>query len=336
MAIFKGETVDRKRTVTFVLTDRTDPDARVPGHTFTTGEIKIAAPGGTIGNADVSRIIEIGGGAYGLQLTDAQVTLAGSGVLEIDESLTAAVPQTIGFQIDDPDDFGADSSSSSGSSALLPAGTITLAAIRSLVRLRGDYLSSLTFTDAYLNLEIQAAWVELFELMDDVGEGWWDSQGTVSTSADTAYVAAPSTCKRVLGVDILEGGEYRELRQIGTGGRNKYGQSTGQPLAYRLSSRGIELFPTPNAVYTLRVTFSPICPALSEEDGIELYGLHEYIVTAALLRLDQREERPLGERLAELERQRQRVIKAASKRKQQEPEYLNLRERDGYDLDWWA
>jgi hypothetical protein len=336
MAIFKGETVDRKRTVTFVLTDRADNDARITGHTFATGEIKIAAPGGSIGNADVSRIVEIGGGAYGLQLTDAQVLLAGAGVLEIDESLTAAVPQTLGFQIDDPDDFGADSSSGSGSSALLPAGTVTLASLRSLVRLRGDYLSSLTFDDDYLNLEIQAAWVELFELMDDVGEGWWDSQGTVSTTASVAYVAAPSTCKRVLGVDILEGGEYRELRQVATGARNRYGSSTGQPVAYRLSSRGIELFPTPAAVYTLRVTFSPICPALHESNGIELYGLHEYIVTAALLRLDQREERPLGERLAELERQRQRVVKAASKRKQQEPEYLNLRMGDGEDMDWWA
>lgn len=333
MAIFKGETENRKRTVTFVLTDRTDGDARVVGHTFATGEIKVAIPGGVIGNADVANIIEIGGGAYGLQLTDAQVLLAGAGILEIDESLTAAVPQSIGFSIDDPDDYGAAVAAASGSTALILAGTVTLASIRSLVRLRGDYLSSLTFTDAYLNLEIQAGWVELFELMDDVGEGWWDSEGTVSTTASTVYVAVPATCKRVIGVDILDGGEYRELRQIGPGARNRHGQTTGKPESFRLSSRGVELFPTPNAVYTLRVTFSPICPALHESNGIELYGLHEYIVTAALLRLDQREERPLGERMAELERQRARVIRAASKRKQQEPDYLNLRDGGG-DVDW--
>lgn len=212
------------------------------------------------------------------------------------------------------------------------AASVTLASLRSLIRFRGDYLSSLTFTDAYLNLEIQAGWVELYELMDDVGEGWWSTEGTVTTAANTAYVAAPATCKRVIGVDILDGGSYRELRQVGPSDRNRYGSATGMPEAYRMSARGIELLPTPGAVYTLRVTFSPLCPALSESTPIELYGLEEYVVTAALLRLDQREERPLGERMAELERQRQRVVKAASKRKQQEPDYLNLRE--DYGGDW--
>lgn len=204
------------------------------------------------------------------------------------------------------------------------AADVTLASVRNVVRLRGDYQSSLTFDNAYLNLEIQSAWAELHELIDDTNEHWWDTQGTTPTVAAQAYAALPSTCKRVQGVDLLSGSDYIEMRQIETGRRNSYGSATGQPAAYRLSARGLELFPTPDAIYTLRVTFSPLCPALHETNGIELYGLHEYIVTGTLLRLDQREERPLSERLAELERQRQRVVKAATGRIKAAPQYLML------------
>ncbi len=330
--IFVGETVDRKREVVFELVDIADTDLRLLAHTFATGEITAASPGGSIANVDVSRIREIGGGAYAYALTDAQVLLAGSGVLLITSTLSTAVADSIEFTVEDPGDFGA--VIPDGATALLPIGTVTLASVRELVRQRGDYLSVRKFTNAYVNSEIQAAWTELFELMDDVCEGWWDTQDTTPTVANIAYAVIPATCKRVLSVDILDGSDYRELRQVGTGDRNRFGTGTGKPVAYRLSSRGIELHQTPDAVYTLRVLFSPICPALHESAGIELYGLHEYIVTSALLRLDQREERPITERMAELGRQRERVVRAAAKRKQQEPDYLNLREGGGSSGPW--
>lgn len=329
MAIFKGETSDAKREVIFALVDINDDLARVAGHTFATGEIKIAAPASSLANADITRIREIGGGSYALRLTDAQVANAGAGVLTIDPSLSAAVPASIAFSVDDPDDFGDDTAASPTPGTLLPAGLVTLASLRNLIRLRGDYLSSLTYDDDYLNLEIQAAWVELFELIDDTNENWWDTEGSVSTVANQQYISLPSTCKRVQAIDIIVGTEPVELKQIAKGRRNAYGSGIGRPTSYRLSSRGIELFPKPDAVYSLRVTFSPICPALDEEDGIELYGLEEYIVVGALYRIDQRAESSMIQaRFTELMRQKERVIKAASARKQQEPEYLNLREYD--------
>lgn len=206
------------------------------------------------------------------------------------------------------------------------AADITLALLRPLIRQRGDYLSSLTFTNTYIDGEIQAANRELYELVDEVHEGWWDTSGTVSTVAAQPYVALPSGCWRVRGIDIANGSGWDELRQVTIGDRNRFGASTAKPEAYRLSARGAELFATPNAVYSLRVTYTPVCPALSESAGIELYGWHEYIIVGALLRMDQRSKRPLGERQQELERQRQRVVMSASKRKGQEPEYLQLRE----------
>lgn len=332
--IFLGETVDRKREVVFELISIADTDSRILARVFVTGDITIAIPGGSTSNADVTRIREIGGGAYAYALTDAQVLLAGSGVLHITSALSTAVTDSVEFTIEDPADFGS-ITVPAGLSALLPSGAIDLELLRDLVRNRGDYLSTRKFTDAYVNYEIQAAWVELFELIDDTHEGWWDAQGTITTTASVAYVALPATCKRVLAVDRLDGTEYRELRQVGIGDRNKFGSTTGEPVAYRLSSRGVEMFPTPSGVYTLRVTFSPICPALHESNGIELNGLHEYIVVGALLRMDQREQRPLAEREAELKRQRDRVVASATNRKQQEPEYLNLRDGSGGGSDSW-
>ncbi len=206
--------------------------------------------------------------------------------------------------------------------------TSNKATIRSTVRLRGDYETSGKFTDAYLDTEIQAAFAETYELIADVNEGWWDTSVTVVTVASTAFVALPADCWRVSGVDLLDGGSYTELRQVPTGERNRYDVSTlDEPQAYRLTARGVDLFPTPNAVYTLRITYTPMCPTLAETTLREFYNhWEEHVIAGALVRLAEREERPLSEPMAELARQAQRIIKGASRRRQAEPEYLVMRE----------
>jgi hypothetical protein len=202
----------------------------------------------------------------------------------------------------------------------------TLATIRDKVRKRGDYPTSAVFTDAYVNTEIQASWAELYELVDDVSEGWWDTTGTVVTVDAQAYVALPADCWRVKGVDLLVGSEYVAMRQIGTGDRNRFGASTARPVAYRTTARGLDLFPTPNGVYTIRVTYAPVAPALIE--GTERNYINhwdEYIIVSTLLKLDEREERETASRINALDRVAFRIRSSATKRRQAEPEYLNLR-----------
>ena len=216
--------------------------------------------------------------------------------------------------------------------------TQTLATLRSRVRTLGTYENSSVFTDAVINTEINAALGELYELMADTWESYFDTASTVSTVAAQEHVDLPATFWRLRGVDILVGGKYRELRRIGFGERNHY-QTSGRPLAYRLASGGargrIILHPTPNAVETIRVNFPPtFTPFSADGDSFEFYtGFDDYLVTRALLSLDQREERPLGERQQELERQRQRVIKAAGSRNAAEPQYLVNRTTRVFD-DW--
>jgi len=219
-------------------------------------------------------------------------------------------------------------------------GTETLASIRNTVRLRGDYPLSPKFTDAYVNKEIQAGWGELHELLADTHEGYLDkSDNTVRTVAQQPYVALPSDCWRVQAVDLILGGCPIELRRVGIGDRNRYGTNFDQPVVYRLSARGIELLPPPNAVYALTVYYTPKVTPLAETTPVEFYNnWDEFVIESAILRLHKRSERSIAEQMAALYTPetglRARIAAAAGERNEQEPKYLQLRE--GYTLDEWG
>lgn len=203
--------------------------------------------------------------------------------------------------------------------------------LRTTIRNRGDYNNTRRFPDAYLNTEIQSAFGKFYQLVADVHEGYWDTEGSVSTVNGTAYVALPTDCWRVQAVDRLDGSDYREMAQVGLESRNRYGSTRAQPVAYRLSSRGIELLPTPNGVYSLRVMYTPVAPTLGS--AREWYnGWEDYVIEAVLLELDKQTGKPtVGERMAALEKAEQVIKAGASQRRSQEPEYLNLREYGGLD-----
>jgi len=216
--------------------------------------------------------------------------------------------------------------------------TITLSAMRDIIRFRGSYENSTKFTDARVNVEINASLAELHELMADTWEGYFDTSTTTPTVAAQEHVDLPATFWRLRGVDVLIGGRYRELDQIGFGERNAY-QTSGRPCAYRSAAGGARgrliLYPTPNAVYTIRINYVPTVTALAADgDTIEAYNdWSEYVIMGALLRLEQREERPLGEIQQELERLRQRIVKAAGSRRAAGPELLV--NRTTYWTDDW-
>jgi hypothetical protein len=218
--------------------------------------------------------------------------------------------------------------------------TITLSAIRDIVRFRGSFENSAKFTDARVNVEINAAYAELYEIIADSNEGFFDTTGTVSTVAAQDWVALPSDFWRLRGVDRLDGGRYVELRQVGIADRNRFQQS-GSPRAYRTaagSTRGrLILYPTPSAVETLRITYTPTVTALAADgDTVEAYNdWSDYICAGTLLRLYQREERPLGEIQQELARITARIIKATAQRRAAEPEYLVRGRGIDFDSEEW-
>lgn len=204
----------------------------------------------------------------------------------------------------------------------------SLADILASVRYRGDFRDTIRHPDASLTVEVQAAFAEFYELVASVNEGYWDTSANVPTVANQGYVALPADTWQVRGIDFLDNPGFRELPQIGISERNRYGTTTDEPRAYRLTARGADLFPTPNAIYTLRVTYTPSAPTLAASRDF-YNGWEEYVLYGALVRLSLNEERSAGEWQAQLDRQIQRIRGGASHRRAQEPEYIPLRTGSG-------
>jgi hypothetical protein len=205
--------------------------------------------------------------------------------------------------------------------------SFSLAQILAAVRYRGDFRDTIRHPNDSVTVEIQAAFAEFYELVASVNEGYWDTSATLSTVANQGYVALPADAWQVRGIDFYDGTNFRELAQIGISERNRYGSTTDEPRAYLLTARGADLFPTPNAVYTLRVTYTPSAPTLSA--ARDFYnGWEEYVIFGALARLEMNEERANAWQ-AQLDRQAMRIKGGASHRRAQEPEYIPLRTGSG-------
>lgn len=213
----------------------------------------------------------------------------------------------------------------------------TLAQIRQAVRFEGGYENLRRFPNTDVNDLIQKSFNEFWQLVDECNQGWWDTDGTVATTASVAYVALPTNAKSAHLVERLEGSEYVLLDKVSPRMRARYGSTTDTPRAYFLTARGIELLPPPNGVYTLRVHYTPKPAQLQESQPREWYdGWDDYVVQATLAKMDRREGRPtLNDRLVALDAVTKRVRSSASKRGEQEPEYLNLRERAA-GVDSWG
>lgn len=219
---------------------------------------------------------------------------------------------------------------------------VSLSTLRSRVRILGNYENSARFTDAWLTEQVNVALGELYEIIAETNEGYFDVEATTTTIANNANVTLPSDFLHLRGVDLSVNGTWVELAQVGIQERNRY-QTAGQPVAYRISAAvqsgtsqrgGLILYPTPSAVYTVRFTYEPSRTLLSADgDTVEGFnGWEDYIVTAALLRCDEREQRDIGPRMAKLQMIKQRVISGATRRRAAEPEYLIP--RSGYVSSW--
>lgn len=204
--------------------------------------------------------------------------------------------------------------------------------IRTMIRNRGGYTNTRRFSDVFLNSEIQTAFNRFWNIVDEAHQGWWDKEGNVTTTANVAYVALPTDCKVVKGIDRYDGTEPKELAQVALAERNRYGSTTDKPLAFRLSSRGAELYPTPNAAYTLRVIYTPKPPQLSENTQYDYYdGWEDFVMEKVLYELDSMTRQPLGDREKKLEIAEKALRASSNQRRQSEPEYLRLRELSPID-----
>lgn len=206
----------------------------------------------------------------------------------------------------------------------------SLASIISIVRFRGDMRSSIRFPDANLTTEIQAAWAELYQLVAQTNQGYWDTTATGTTTLAVDFVALPSGCWTVRKISRLEGTTYVPMDQVGIDDIDSFSAS-GRPIAFRPTARGVDLYPTPDAVYTLRFIYTPVAPTLGS--AIEFYnGWEEFVIYGALVRLAANSERDITAWERQLEKARAVITAGASQRKAQEPDYIPIRECEWDDV----
>jgi hypothetical protein len=207
----------------------------------------------------------------------------------------------------------------------------TLATLRTRCRSVGDYENSRKITDAFLNEQINDAIGEYSDLLDERWEGYRDTTGSIVTTAGVATVALPANFLKARAVDLLSSGRYCALRKLQIRSSYGYDSQRGRPHGYMQVGVNLELFPTPDAVYTIRLRYVPTAPVLvADVDSIDVpNGWEGFVVHTALLKIDEKEERPLQDRLAVIDRYRARIVAAASDRNVAEPEYIPFPGEEG-------
>ncbi len=213
--------------------------------------------------------------------------------------------------------------------------TQTLAQLITTVRNRGNLRNAIRFPDSVLTTDIQSAFGEFYALVVRSHQGFYDTDGTVVTVANQPYVALPTGTWAIRAVDLLDGGEYVSLRKAGIKDRNRYGTATrDKPVAYRPTARGIDLFPVPNAVYTIRITYVPVAPTL-DTTAREFYnGWEEYAINGALIRLCGVQHTDASIWVRVITETEARITAEANEHATQEPEYLNLFGEGDAIEDW--
>lgn len=202
---------------------------------------------------------------------------------------------------------------------------ITLATLRTRARQLGDYVNTSVLTDAVMTPWVNEAVGDYCDLLDATFDGYRDTTGTISTVAGTATVALPAAFLKMRGVSLLYSGMYRALERFEPSRQSLgYDLANGTPRAYLHVGASLELFPTPDVVYAIRLRYVPTATVLvSDADSLDVpNGWETFIIHSILLRCDQREERDLGDRLAMIDRARARIMSAADNRNVAGPSYL--------------
>lgn len=203
--------------------------------------------------------------------------------------------------------------------------TFTAAALLDRVRKEGDYENSTVLTDAVMLPWLSAAHGEYCDLLDEEWAGYRDTTATLTATAGSATLALPNDFLKARALHLLHGNLYRALDPFEpTHQVLGYDDARGVPVGYLHVGASVELYPTPDAAYTLRLRYVPAAPALtSTSDTIDVpNGWEDFHVAKVLMKAAKRDERPLSEDLAIVDRVRARVRQAASQRNVTGPRYL--------------
>lgn len=194
-----------------------------------------------------------------------------------------------------------------------------------------SFFTSPSEVDRQLNLYVR----RLYDLLIDADAGW------VAPTVDTALVTVagvptvdlPADAYRLRGLDVLIDGYYCSARPLDFARRNEYQEGASWELwrmrdastarvRYLVEGTRLRLFPTPDAVYSLRLWYYPTATYLSNDndtfDGIN--GWEQWVELSVAIWLKNKEEADPGALLMERGQVETAIMHTSRVRDTAEPE----------------
>lgn len=115
-----------------------------------------------------------------------------------------------------------------------------------------------TFNDARVLQELTDMQLQLFErLLVNTREGHLLQQKIQATVAGTSIYRLPhrAITQGAESVELAASGRYRQLTKVGARDASAWEGTTGEPGAFAVRGDSVQLFPTPDSVYSLRVHY---------------------------------------------------------------------------------
>lgn len=173
--------------------------------------------------------------------------------------------------------------------------TRTLSDLRTEIRERADVDSNYV-GDAQLNRLINARLARVYRLLVSRNKDLYVQSDDLAVVSGTASYAPTGDFWRVLGVDVLDGSDWRALQRFNFADRNRM-QTTVTRLntRYRVVNGEVRLAPTPNWSGTVRVWYIPTAPTLVDAPATPntwegWAGYEELAVVEAVIQLKSMQE----------------------------------------------
>lgn len=178
------------------------------------------------------------------------------------------------------------------------ARTRTLLELRTECRQRTEMEGSTFIADAELTRYLNQSIAKLYgKLVRAYGEQYFRSVSVVSTGAGSDTVALPTTFFKLLGVDVTIGGIVQSLEPLDWSRRAEYANvgavwASGYPIVYAIQPAKLQLYPTPNGVYSLSMHYIPHAVVLvSDSETLDGYsGWEHYVVLDTCIAMLAKEE----------------------------------------------
>ncbi len=226
------------------------------------------------------------------------------------------------------------------------AQTVSLATLRSEVRLQTDSVGDAHLTDAEINGWINKGLRVLYGKIIACDEDFYLTTSSISTTAGTLEYALPSDFRAVRGVDVSEAGQTITLRSYAFEERSRRSilatSSGGFRPRYRIARNGVTgsaariLFDIDPGTRTYSLHYVPVPPALTVDadtvDGV--LGFEDYAIAYAAARVRRKRDEDPSAELGEMARVEAEVASLAKQRHldgQERPARVRRRFRHHYD-----